>query len=75
MQVVELFEGTAKFSVEHQNGRHSRAHEMSIGKIIDSILFSPAEKRRIQKLEVGGTITTQRTDTSGRTLIRVTRVT
>jgi hypothetical protein len=73
MQVSELFEGIAKFSVEHQNGRHKRASEMSINKIIDSIMFSPAEKKRISKLEVGGTITTQRTGLQGRTVIRVTR--
>jgi hypothetical protein len=74
MKTNELFEAEAKFSVEHQNGRHKRAHEMSMSKIIDSIMFSPAEKRRIQKLEVQDTLTTQSVALNGRTLIRVTRV-
>jgi hypothetical protein len=73
MQVSELFEGIATFSVEHQNGPHKRVSGMSINKIIDSIMFSPAEKKRISKLEVGSNVTTQRTGEQGRTVIRVTR--
>lgn len=76
MKVQDLFEakrGIAKFSVEHENGRHKRAHEMSINSIIDSIMFTPAQKKRISKLEIGGTVTTQSSGLSGRTLIRVTR--
>ena len=74
MQVAELFEAVAKFSVEHQNGPNKRAYEMSLDKINDSILFSHAEKKKISKLDVGNTITTQSSDIErGHTLIRVTR--
>lgn len=73
MQVSELFEGSAKFSVEHTLGRHSRTHEMSLSKVMDSILFTPAEKRKISKLEIGSKVTTQRSNIQGRTIVTVTR--
>lgn len=74
----ELWQGSMnealqQFSVEHQNGRHKRKHTMSMSKIIDSIMFTPAEKRKISKLDVGGTFTTQSSTVTGRTIIRVTR--
>lgn len=71
MKTHELFE--KKFSVAHRMGRHVRAHDMSLSKVMDSILFTPAEKRRISKLEVGGKVTTQRSNLQGRTMMTVTR--
>lgn len=73
MQVADLFEGVAKFSVEHQNGRHKRAHKMTLDSITDSVLFSHAEKKKISKLAVGDTYSVQRNGLNGRTIIRITR--
>ena len=47
---------------------------MSLDKVVDSILFSSAEKKRIAKLAVDGKITVQRAGIQGRTKISVTRI-
>lgn len=73
MHVKELIESPVRFSVEHRLGRHTRTHDMSLSKVMDSIMFTPAEKRRISKLEVGGKVTTQRSNIQGRTMMTVTR--
>lgn len=73
MKIQELLEAQ-KFSVEHQTGVAKRAHDMSLDKINDSVMFSHAEKKRIAKLEPDQTLTLQRSNLDrGRTLIRVTR--
>jgi hypothetical protein len=72
VKVIELLE--SQFSVEHQLGRNKRAHDMSLDKVNDSVMFSHAEKKRIAKLQPEQTVTFQRSDLDrGRTIIRVTR--
>jgi hypothetical protein len=71
MKVTELLE--SKFSVEHKHGRFKRTHDMTLGAINDSIMFTHAEKKQIAKLAVGSTLTTQATGIQGRTIIHITR--
>jgi hypothetical protein len=81
MKITELLkskfvvepEQKTKFSVEHKNGQHMRAYTMTLDHVNDSVMFSYAEKKKISKLEIGETYTTQRTNIQGRTLVRVTR--
>ena len=73
MKTLELFEGSTKFQVEHSHGRFKRAHEMTLDKIQSSIMFSPAERKKISRLKVGDVFTTQSSTITGRSKIKITR--
>jgi hypothetical protein len=73
VKTLELFESSAKFQVEHSHGRFKRAQEMTLDKIQSSTMFSPAERKKISRLEVGSVFTTQSSTITGRSKIKITR--
>jgi hypothetical protein len=68
---LELFEAARAFEVEHHYGRSSRKHTMTSAQIMSSILFSPAEKKKIESLAVGEELTLKHSDVQ----LRITRKT
>lgn len=75
MKVTELLEQEEKktFNVAFKLGRHVR-HQRFTHKTIQNLkILSPAELKRVLKLEVDGTLNTQFSDETGRTMVYVTR--
>lgn len=76
MKVTELFEQEEKkaFTVVFKLGRHTREQHFTHKTIANIKVFSSAELKRVLKLEVGGTISTQFSGEEGRTMVYVTRI-
>lgn len=75
MKVTELLEHEEKkaFTVVFKLGRHSREQKFTHKTIGKLKILSPAELKRVLKLELGGTLSTQFSDETGRTMVYVTR--
>lgn len=75
MKIIELLENQLVFSVEYQNGRLQRKHDMVMTGITSNHAFTHADKKRIAKLQIGSTLTTMSRGHSGDTFVKVTRIT
>jgi hypothetical protein len=75
MKVTELLEQDQKkaFTAVFKLGRHSREQHFTHKTIANLKILSPAEMKRVLKLDVGATLSTQFSGEEGRTMVHVTR--
>jgi len=73
MKVTELFE-SKKFEASFRLGRFTRSYEYTDKTIHHSKALTPAEIRRILKLDVGSAIDTMIVTDEGRQHVHITRI-
>jgi hypothetical protein len=68
---LELFEAAGSFEIEHHYGRSARKSRMTPAQVMNSILFSPSEKKKIGALGVGEELVLKHSNVQ----LRITRAT
>lgn len=75
MKIIDLTRITPKrFSIEFVNGRLKRSAEYNETRLKELKIFTLADKRRIEKMEMGVILNLQSEDETGKTRIYVTRI-